>query len=411
MLLDIAPIVASLRRSRLGAALLVLQIALTLAVVGNIVFIIGARMAHLSQSTGIDERDMFALGYRLDNTDGARGQRETDLAALRAMPGVEAAVAINSYPLRGSGWTEGVSAHPGAKDIRAQQGNVAIYAFDQTGVGTLGLRLIEGRDFSREDVVDGAFNRASTSSVALVSQSLAQRLFPGRSALGQTIYLTPDVDHPVRVIGVLERLQTDQAAATVDTSAAEDSVAIPLVDHGGRGLYLVRAKEGHLAEMMPAALASLKTLNAQRSFGKLRPLAEVRRTAYERDHAMAISLAIVCGVLVFVTALGIAGLTGFWVQRRTRQIGVRRALGATRLAVVRYFLIENALLCGAGVIAGAIIASLFNTWLGTRYGVPALPPWMIVVSAMAILILGQLSASVPSTRAARVDPAKAIRTT
>lgn len=409
MLNDIAPILAALKRGRLGAGLLVLKIALTLAVVGNIVFIIGVRTAHLTRSTGIDERDMFAIGYRLDNPEGGRGQRETDLAALRASPAIADAVVANSYPLRGSGWTEGVSLHAGATDIQSQQGNVDVYAFDERSVAGLGLTIIEGHDFHHEDVADGTFNRAPLPPVVLITHALAERLFPGRSALGQTIYLTPEPNHPLRVVGVLDRLQTGNAAATADASAAEDSVVLPMVDHGPRGLYLVRARPGQIGAAMAAASDVLRQANGQRIFGKLRPLSEVRAGAYERDRAMAISLGAICSILVFVTALGIVGLTGFWVERRKRQIGIRRALGATRIAVIRYFLIENAMLCGAGVVFGAIAAWAFNVWLGDCYGVPAMPGWLIAASAIAILALGQVSASFPSTRAARVDPAKAIR--
>jgi putative ABC transport system permease protein len=406
---DIAPILAALKRGRLGAGLLVLQIALTLAVVGNIVFIIGVRTAHLTRSTGIDERDVFAIGYRLDAPDGGRGQRETDLAALRASPAIADAVSTNSYPLRGSAWTEGVSLRAGSTDIQSQQGNVDVYAFDERGVSGLGLRIVEGRDFQRDDVADGNFNRAPLPPVVLITRSLAERLFPGRSALGQVVYLTPEPDHPLRVVGVLDRLQTGNAANTADMSAAEDSVVLPMVDHGPHGLYLVRGRPGQIGAAMAAASEVLRKANAGRLFGKLRPLSEVRASAYERDRAMAISLTAICAILVFVTALGIVGLTGFWVERRKRQIGIRRALGATRIAVIRYFLIENAMLCGAGVVFGAIAAWAFNVWLGDRYGVPAMPGWLIATSAVVILALGQVSASFPSTRAARVDPAKAIR--
>ncbi|HET6554863.1 MAG TPA: FtsX-like permease family protein, partial [Dyella sp.] len=296
-----------------------------------------------------------------------------------------------------------------ARDIQAQQGNVDVYAFDERGVSTLGLRLIEGRDFRADDVTDGSFNRAPLPPVVLITRSLAERLFPGRSALGQTVFLTPEPDRPLRVIGVLDHLQTNGAAATVDHSAAEDSLVLPMIDHGPRGLYLVRARPGQLAQAMPAAGLALRQANAQRTFGKLRPLADVRAAAYERDRAMAITLAVICAILVFVTALGIVGLTGFWVERRKRQIGIRRALGATRVAVVRYFLLENALLCGVGVVIGAAAAWGLNLWLGARYGVPPLPVWMIVGSGLAILVIGQASASFPSTRASRVDPAKAVR--
>jgi putative ABC transport system permease protein len=110
-----------------------------------------------------------------------------------------------------------------------------------------------------------------------------------------------------------------------------------------------------------------------------------------------------------VTALGIVGLTSFWVARRKRQIGIRRALGATRLAIVRYFLVENALLCLSGVLLGAIVAQGLNIWLWRHYGVSRLPAWELWLCAFVVILLGQIAATMPALRAAKVAPTQALR--
>jgi len=409
MNLHIAPIVASLKRSKLGAGLLVLQIALTLAIVCNVLFIVGSRGVAMSRPTGLDEAHVFALGYRLDNPEKARGVRDADLAALRSISGVTDAVATNCYPLRGTCWTEGVSRRPGAKDIQSQDGNVSVYAFDQHGVGTFGLRLIAGRNFGENDLVEGSYNLGPLPGVAMITQTLARRLFREGAALGQSIYLSSYPGQPLRIVGVVERLQAPGAASTIDESAAEDSVVLPMIDRGPRGLYLVRMHAGDMNRVMSMSRDALLAVNPQRTLGRIKPLADVREAAYENDRSMFIALTTVCVVLVLVTALGIVGLTSFWVGRRRRQIGIRRALGATRASIVRYFLTENALLCIAGVIVGAALAEALNAWLGHAYNVGALPVWEVLCSAVLVLVLGQLAASVPSWRASRVEPVQALR--
>jgi putative ABC transport system permease protein len=202
---------------------------------------------------------------------------------------------------------------------------------------------------------------------------------------------------------VLDRLQTGNAGATADATAAEDSVVLPMVDHGPRGLYLVRARPGQIGAAMAAASDVLRHANGQRIFGKLRPLSEVRAGAYERDRAMAISLGAICSILVFVTALGIAGLTGFWVERRKRQIGILHALG-TRIAVLP----DRE--CDA-------LRRRCRVRCHCGLGVQCVARRLLWRTDHAVLVdcrqrhphPRQVSASFPSTRAARVDPAKAIR--
>jgi putative ABC transport system permease protein len=136
---------------------------------------------------------------------------------------------------------------------------------------------------------------------------------------------------------------------------------------------------------------------------------EVRSRAYKKDRGMAILMGIVCTALLLVTAAGIVGLASFWVGQRHRQIGIRRALGATRGDILRYFQTENLLIAGVGVIIGAAAAIGLNLWLVTHYEMARLSPLYVLTGAVAILLLGQLAVLQPALRASRVPPVTATR--
>ena len=119
-------------------------------------------------------------------------------------------------------------------------------------------------------------------------------------------------------------------------------------------------------------------------------------------------LSVIVALLV-VTALGIVGLASFWVQQRTKQIGVRRALGATRGQILRYFQTENFLLASIGIALGMVLAYGLNQLLMSRYELPRLPLAYLPIGAVALWLLGQVAVFWPARRAASVPPAIATR--
>jgi putative ABC transport system permease protein len=120
-------------------------------------------------------------------------------------------------------------------------------------------------------------------------------------------------------------------------------------------------------------------------------------------------LVAVCIALLVVTALGIVGLASFWVQQRTKQIGVRRALGATRGQILRYFQTENFLLATVGIVIGMMLAYGINQLLMGKYELPRLPALYLPIGAVVLWLLGQISVLGPARRAAAVPPAVATR--
>jgi putative ABC transport system permease protein len=173
--------------------------------------------------------------------------------------------------------------------------------------------------------------------------------------------------------------------------------------------YIVRAQPGHLAAVMKAAKAKLLDIDRARLIGKVEAVTDTRREAYRDDRALAVVLVVVCTSLIAVTACGIVGLTTYWVAQRRRQIGIRRALGATRGAILRYFHTENLLIGGAGAIVGIGLTIAVNLWMVTSFAMPRLNYAWSAVGALLVLAIGQLAVFWPALRAASVPPALATR--
>ena len=132
--------------------------------------------------------------------------------------------------------------------------------------------------------------------------------------------------------------------------------------------------------------------------------------SYRSDRRMVVFLWTLITLLGGVTALGVVGLATFLVNARRKQIGTRRALGARRVDVVRYFMVENGLLTVLGVTVGAVFAFAFSYWLSNAYELPALPFKFVAWGVAGLLILGQIAVFLPARRAAAVPPAVATRT-
>ena len=120
-------------------------------------------------------------------------------------------------------------------------------------------------------------------------------------------------------------------------------------------------------------------------------------------------MAIICVVLLAVTAAGIVGLTSFWVSQRRKQIGVRRALGARQRDILTYFLTENFLISAAGVVLGTVLAIIFNLWTVTRFAMDPMSMAYVGTGVLVLLLLGQGAVLAPALRASRVSPVEATR--
>jgi putative ABC transport system permease protein len=409
--MQIQPILAALRRHKAGTVLIALQIALTLAIVCNALFIIHQRLAHLSEPTGIDEANLFVIENQWAGDLSDRqvdSQMQSDLATLRQVPGVRDVAPANSYPLRGGGWDDFIMMTPEQKQKTT---DAAVYLSDEHLIDTLGVKLIAGRNFRPDEVEPMGMREQKTPSVAIVTRALADKLFPDGSALGKTFYTMSKT--PTTVIGVVERLQRQEVGTWSHDYAYEGMLWPRRLDTQWGTYYIVRAKPGQLAAVMREARKALIAQNRMRIIDPddgILSFAEIRHRAYDSDRGMAILMGIICAVLLVITGAGIVGLTSFWVAQRRKQIGIRRALGATRHDILGYFLTENLLIGLAGVLVGIVLAVAINLWMIAHVEMAHLPLLYLGASVIVLLLLGQGAALAPALRASRVSPVVATRT-
>ena len=406
--MPIGPILAALRRNKAGAILIGLQLALTLAIVCNALFIIVQRLGYIGRPSGVDEASLFVVRNIWVGRTGndAATLIPSDLATIRATPGVANVYATNSFPLSGGGWSTGLNLMPGQEKSTAQ---TTVYAADDQTLDTLGVRLVAGRNFRPDEVTDYVPDTKMAPPVIIVTQDLASKLFPDGSALGKAVYMGGKTSPPSTIIGIVDRLQTPWVGSSWSDKFFLRTTLVPHRMLNPSANFVVRALPGQRDAAIKAVAEQLFKTDRLRLIPWTRGYDDIRQRAYKKDRGMATLMTIVCTALLLVTAAGIVGLASFWVGQRHRQIGIRRALGATRGDILRYFQTENLLIAGVGVVVGVIAATALNVWLVTHYEMARLS-WLYLLSgAVVIVVLGQLAVLQPALRASRVPPVAATR--
>ena len=393
-------------RKRVGAILIAAQIAITLAILSNAVAIIVERIAWSERPTGIDESNIFfVFAENIEAPESLAAVLATDLAELRSVPGVVDAYSTNSYPLQGGGWQFTVSLVAEQKTPSAM---TAFYFGDEHALNTLNLKLIGGRNFTASEIADRDANSTPPASGVIVTRALAEKLFPGENAVGKSIFVESTTT-PVPIIGVVDRLQGPFIGASgFYSSFVENSVMAPYRYLSELTSYAVRSQPGQLNTVMKAAHAALAKISPNRLI-KSGSMIQARADAYRTQRSLAWLLGAVAATLAAVTAFGMVGLTSYWVSQRRRQIGIRRALGATRLAILRQFQKENLIIAACGVIAGCVLAISLNIWLVRQFEMIRIGNIYIAGGAIAMLLLGQMAVFVPASRAMEIPPATAAR--
>jgi putative ABC transport system permease protein len=403
--MDILPILTALKRQKTAAALIAIEIALCCAIVCNALFLIAQRVERAGMTSGAAETELVRLrAAGLGVEPDAIGRARADVAALAALPGVKAATMINQVPYGDSSWNSSVRL---SADDTTSAASVGVYYGEQL-IDVLGLRLVAGRDFEPEEYADFEDIVAGSSlepAAVIVTRTLARVLFGDDNPLGQELYVGRQAS---RVIGVVDRLQ--RVGRSDDAVYAESSMILPVRMSPPWGQFLLRTEPAMRESILAAARQTLSELSPNRIVLDANTVEQMRSDYLRRDRVMAGILIAVVASLLIVTALGIVGLASFWVQRRRRQIGIRRALGATRRQILRYFQTENFLIVSAGIVLGMLAAYAISGWLMQQYEMPRLPWLYLPAGAVTLWLLGQIAVLAPALRAAAVPPATATRT-
>ncbi len=409
--MELGPIFRSLFYSKGRFWLVTLEIALTLAVVVNCATMILEKRREMMRPTGMDEANIIVIksepfAPEFKDEKFLEASIQEDLRMLRRLPGVVAAARMHAIPLSGGG------SSTGRKPVGSELDTIAapIFLVGADVVKTLGVEIAAGRDFVEADFpVEGGEDAGDDEEVTrrnvLVTRELLDKLYPDGDGLGKEIQGN-DGTAVDTIVGVIARMQGPWPTSPV----AEDVLLYPDRPGTERRVYIVaRAEPSAMSDLYTGIEEKLIALNPGRLL-KVETLEEIKGDTYDEHVALIKLIGGVVFLLFSVTALGIVGLTSFSVTQRVRQIGTRRALGATRLAVLRYFLVENWIITGIGLAIGMALSFGVNGVLVAVADAPKLG-WGLLGSSMVFFwLIGLAAALAPAMRSMKISPVIATRT-
>lgn len=405
-------IAITLHRHRMMPILVVAQIALACAILANALFLLQRQLAPMLAPDGIAKGELLLVDQLVDRSGQWQASRiRAGALALQSLPGVRSVTPALGLPMKQSMvMTYG---------LRGPGGEATASAFAGEGMlRTLGLQLAQGRDFLADEYVDldlgGTGTGVDATMPVILTAALARRLFPDGDALGGELRdAGADGSGRYVVVGIVRHLLRYQLDE-LDDGRAEYAMLVPRRITGTPVLtYAVRAEAGERDAVQAAIPGALR-----REFGgELMPEVDVRVDDYETlrseafrpRRAAAWLLGTVSAVVTIITLVGIAGLTGYWIAQRTRQIGIRRALGATKGDILRYFQAENLLIAGVGTVLGVLFAIGLNLLLMRQFEMERLPVFYVLAGTVVVLALGQAAVYGPARRASHVPPVEATR--
>lgn len=396
---EIKPILSALKRAKTGAILLVLQIAITLALVSNAMSIVFDRLEKMNQQTGYDEQSIISyLVVTYDKRIDKAKQFDEDIQKLKDLPGVIEALAVSSVPLTRSGGAWALSTDP--DELKGKSVDSGYLYGNHTLIGALGLEVTEGRNFTENDVVYDRKKEYPT--VAIVSRAVANALFGEGKGLNETIY---SGNNAAKVIGIIDTIKSQWPKSNI----ADNLVLLPLQDSTAYQKFVVKTTEHQRAEVMNKIEPLLLELSRGRVVMDVKALDKSKADTYASDRLMIKMLISIVVFLGVITALGIFGLTHFNISKRTKQIGTRRALGARKSTIFKHFLLENMVVTSLGMLIGVVGALLLGRKLMGIYDVPPLEGMSILLTAIAMIVMSLVAVFVPAQRAANISPSVATR--
>ena len=385
------------------------QIACTFVLLAGAGMLVATLTALQTANTGYDLRQVLAIdlpGILAPGVPDETGAREKALReAVRRigeLPGVEAVAMGGSVPWRDRSTTrlqfvaEGYQPANGEEAPTGRFRNVTSQYF-----AVLGVPILAGRAFTDDDL-------SSKEVVAIVNQSVARRLFPNGDALNRR--LTPTnlgtnlgTQPQARIVGIVADVDEDDVVQ-------EPSMIVyyPLRGGGGSRLFVRAAGDPHA--LVPSVTRTIRALSADQAVERPATLEDIRAEVLAPERLNAFVFSTLGGIALLIAVVGVAGVLAFSVSARTREFGVRLAIGSTPSQLLLRILREGAVIVLAGIPAGAVLGFALARVASAYLGTVRMPGVLTAVIAAAFLTAAAVIASlIPAARASRVDVLRALR--
>jgi putative ABC transport system permease protein len=409
--MEFGPIFRALLHNKARFWLIAVEVALTLAIVANCVnWMLDLRNEYMAD-TGMDIENVLIVytqpwAPEFKDEDFVDVTREDDIARLKAFPGVISAAGIHQVPLSGGG------SATGRKPLDAEMDTMTAPYFVVTEdiLDALGVELAAGRTFNQGDYDERTENRKIKDETipqhynVILSQGMADAMYPDGDALGKQIQ-SGGGERINTIVGITKEMHNSWPGSSVYNRV----MLIPgRPGDAERMRYAVRVEPDAVETVYTEIEELMLGLNPGRIV-TVRTLREIKDESHEVNNAVVKMLSGVIGLLILVTSLGIVGLTSSSVAQRIRQIGTRRALGATKGDIVRYFLVENWVITGFGLVFGVGMTYGLNYLLVQVADTPKMDFGLMVAGVVLLWITGVLAALAPALKATSVSPEVATR--
>jgi len=391
----------------LSSMLVVIQVAVALVLLTGAGLLIQsfARALKVDPGLRVDGvvigRVALPAGYRASD-EAATGIRERLRHGLREIPGVESVALGFATPFQGG---LGINAFTLFEDTLAPgSSQPSAYRVTVTPgyLKTLGLELLEGRFYEEADMVPGR-------NFFVVDQSFAQKYFPGRSAIGGRFSFgsrpEDDADWPT-IIGVVR----DVPHNGVEEKSGNPFIYQIFKEGRPSGLTLFMRTNRPSADTVVAMRAKLREIDPSIPLFDTGPLSDAVGASFDHRRAIMLLLLSFAGLALFLAALGIYGVLAYDVSQRTREIGIRSAIGASRKQmlglVLKQGLVKSSLGVAIGLVGALILSSTMSSLL---FDVKSTEPIVYAVVSVVLIVVSLLASYLPARRAARIDPLVALR--
>lgn len=399
--MDLKPIFLSLKQNKFMALLMIIQIAFTMGVLSSSVLVATTTLQEWNVPSGIPHNDIVRISPEFFDDSQDVGQAiVNDLNRVKAIPAVINAAPSNAVPFTAENMIDVYL----ATEEDAQGFKTVVFESDEQIIDVLQLSLIDGRLITASDVVKGEIESTPQSaSEVMISQDMAKVLFGDDSAIGKTIWLAKSAD-PVKVIGVYSNFMTGERLN--GRGKSYHSIIRPQVkwSQNQQPHYLMRVETGTAVALLEDII-DVFYLERGRYINSSELLKRTQKRMYDGRGSRALTFLVLSFVLLIITGLGITGLTAFQVTQKRKQIGTRRALGAKKSDIMRYFITENSVLTLIGLIIGVLVTLSITFELSEQAGQNFFNLSVLLMTALLLWLANILAVWFPAKRAANIAPA------
>ncbi|TMN90138.1 ABC transporter permease [Pseudoalteromonas phenolica] len=384
--------------------LIVFQVAITLMIVSNSAFISYATLQNWLIPSKLEEQQILNVVTHVYDEQVDKGQLiERDLTAIRALPEVVSATHSGEENVIDTRRSSNV-VYNDSLDENAKDHSIALFGVDQQGVESLMLNISSGRDFYANEFVTGDAT-TTPASVALISDDLAKTLFEEASPLGQTVYLNGSKT-PYQVVGTFEDKMLGESATY--EQVWYHGMVIPEAIYGRNNEinYIIRVAP-NTSEKVLETIETLLYQEPGRIVSRVEFSARAKKRLWDGRSSFAFVMFAISAVALLITSLGIIALVTFSVKMRHKNLGILRALGASKSMVLKSLIIENSLLALVGLVIGFFLSLWLNMALLQTLGVQGTPDIVVgILVTLFVWLLTCFAAYLPARKATLIAPAQ-----